>query len=496
MRGSQHLPTLNPEAYVDRTTKLDNYYSLVATERLVPVNMRKEKDTLGELDVPSEVYWGINTERAIRNFKISGRRMPEEFIIALAQVKKACLLANIEIGVIEEELGKVILKAVDEILLEDKFLDQFPVDIYQTGSGTQTNMNMNEVLANRANELLGHPLGQKSPVHPNDHVNNGQSSNDVIPTAMHVAAMSVLSRHLMPAVGSLMHALDEKIKEFEGVIKIGRTHLQDAVPIPLSMEFNVYRSQIIASFNDLQNTRDDLILLPIGGTALGTGLNASPGFTASVVKHLSKNLRFPFEINPVKAEGIASHRAMVKLSSALRLLALGCLKMANDIRWMASGPRAGLGELLLPVNEPGSSIMPGKINPTQSEALIQVALQVIGLDAAIAMGEGYGSLLDLNVAKPMIIANILEASNLLSNGITSFVTNCLNGIRPNLPVIDQHLERSLMIVTRLSPVIGYDKAGEIAKRAHESGKTIRETIIEMGIEIDNIDQLLDPTEMI
>ena len=460
------------------------------------MNMRKEKDALSELDVPSDVYWGINTERAIRNFKISGRRMPEEFIIALAQVKKACLLANIENGSIEEELGKAILKAVDEILFQDKFLDQFPVDIYQTGSGTQTNMNMNEVLANRANELLGHPLGQKSPVHPNDHINKGQSSNDVIPTAMHVAAMSVLSKHLMPSVGNLMRALDEKIKEFEGVIKVGRTHLQDAVPIPLSMEFNVYRSQIISSFNELQNTRDDLILLPIGGTALGTGLNASPGFASGVIKHLSKNLRFPFEINPVKAEGIASHRAMVKLSSALRLLALGCLKMANDIRWMASGPRAGLGELLLPENEPGSSIMPGKINPTQSESLIQVALQVIGLDAAIALGEGYGSLLDLNVAKPMMIANILDASNLLSNGITSFVTNCLTGIKPNLPVIEQHLEQSLMIVTRLSPVIGYDKAGEIAKRAHKSGKTIRETITEMGIEIDNIDQLLDPHEMI
>ena len=460
------------------------------------MNMRKEKDALGELDVPSDVYWGINTERAIRNFKISGRRMPEEFIMALAQVKKACLLANLENGSIEEDLGKAVLKAVDEILLEDKFLDQFPVDIYQTGSGTQTNMNMNEVLANRATEILGHPLGQKSPVHPNDHVNKGQSSNDVIPTAMHVAAMSALSKHLMPAVGNLMRALDEKIKEFEGVIKVGRTHLQDAVPIPLSMEFNVYRSQIISSFNELQNTRDDLILLPIGGTALGTGLNASPGFASSVVKHLGKNLRYPYETNPVKAEGIASHRVMVKLSSAFRLLALGCLKMANDIRWMASGPRAGLGELLLPENEPGSSIMPGKINPTQSEALIQVALQVIGLDAAIAMGEGYGSLLDLNVAKPMMIANILEASNLLSNGITSFVTKCLNGIKPNLPIIEQHLEQSLMIVTRLSPVIGYDKAGEIAKRAHKTGKTIRETIVEMGIEIDNIDQLLDPNEMI
>jgi fumarate hydratase class II len=293
-----------------------------------------------------------------------------------------------------------------------------------------------------------------------------------------------------------MRALDEKIKEFEGVIKIGRTHLQDAVPIPLALEFNVYRTQIISSFNELQNTRDDLILLPIGGTALGTGLNADPGFAVSVVKYLGKDLRFPFEVNPVKAEGIASHRAMVKLSSALRLLALGCLKMANDIRWMASGPRAGLGELLLPENEPGSSIMPGKVNPTQSESLIQVSLQVIGLDAAIAMGEGYGSLLDLNVAKPLIIANILESIHLLSNGITSFVNKCLVGIRPNIPVIEEHLERSLMLVTRLSPVIGYDKASEIARTAHDSGKTIRQTISDMGLELEDLEKLLDPKEMV
>ncbi len=460
------------------------------------LSTRKEKDALGELEVPADVYWGINTERAIRNFKISGRRMPEEFIIALAHVKKACLLANIENGSIENEIGNALKKAVDEIILEDKHLDQFPVDIYQTGSGTQTNMNMNEVLANRANEILGHPLGKKSPVHPNDHVNKGQSSNDVIPTAMHVAALISLTQHLMPAVGNLMRTLEDKVKEFVGVIKIGRTHLQDAVPIPLSMEFNVYRAQIIASFNELQNTRDDLILLPIGGTALGTGLNADSGFDVAVVKFLSKNLRFPFEVNPVKAEGIASHRALVKLSSALRLLALSCMKMANDIRWMASGPRAGLGELLIPENEPGSSIMPGKVNPTQSESLIQVALQVIGLDAAIAMGEGYGSLLDLNVAKPMMITNILEAMSLLSKGINSFVTHCLAGVRPNLPVIKHHLERSLMIVTKLSPVIGYDKAGEIARRALESGKTIRQTIDEMGLEIEDLDRLLDPADMV
>jgi len=460
------------------------------------VKTRKEKDALGELEVPADVYWGINTERAIRNFKISEKRMPEEFIIALATVKKACLLANIDSGGIDEKVGKAMLKAIDEILIHDMHLDQFPVDIYQTGSGTQSNMNMNEVIANRANEILEQPLGQKKPVHPNDHVNMGQSSNDVIPTAMHVASLTALSKTLMPAVGNLMRTLDIKIKEFEGVVKVGRTHLQDAVPIPLSLEFNVYRSQIISSFNELQGTRDDLILLPIGGTALGTGLNTTSGFSTSVVKHLTKIARFPFEVHPVKAEGIASHRAMVKLSGALRLLALSCLKMANDIRWMASGPRAGLGELLLPVNEPGSSIMPGKINPTQSESLIQVALQVIGLDSAIALGEGYGSILDLNVAKPLIISNILEAIKILSNGISSFVRKCLVGIEPNLPVIQQHLDRSLMVVTRLSPVVGYDKAGEIARKALESGMTIRETIEELGLDIENLDELLDPSTMV
>ncbi|MFW9909727.1 MAG: class II fumarate hydratase [Candidatus Thorarchaeota archaeon] len=458
--------------------------------------MRKEKDLLGELEVPAEVYWGINTERALRNFKISGRQMPEKFIVALAHVKKACMQAHVDNEEIESELGDAVIKAADEIIFHDMFLDQFPVDVYQTGSGTQTNMNMNEVLANRANEILGHPLGSKSPVHPNDHVNMSQSSNDIIPTAMHVSSLVALSKELLPSVETLLQILDDKIREFKDVIKIGRTHLQDAVPIPLSLEFSVYRSQVISSFNELQIARDDLISLPVGGTAVGTGLNASKGFAERVVKHLSKNLGFPFELNPVKAEGIASHRVFVKISSALRLLALACFKMANDIRWMASGPRAGLGELLLPENEPGSSIMPGKVNPTQSEALIQVAIQVIGLDAAIAMGESHGSLLDLNVAKPLIIVNILDALGILSNGIESFVNKCLRDLAPNLPVIEEHLKRSLMVVTRLSPVIGYDKAGLIARAAYESGKTIRETIEEMGLEVENLDELLDPTKMV
>ncbi|MFW9918606.1 MAG: class II fumarate hydratase [Candidatus Thorarchaeota archaeon] len=460
------------------------------------VKMRKESDVLGTVEVPDDAYFGINTQRAIRNFSISGRRMPIAFIVALAQVKKACLLSNIEHGEIENEIGEALLTSVDEILHHEKFFDQFPVDVFQTGSGTQTNTNMNEVLANRANELLGHSKGMKSPVHPNDHVNLGQSSNDVIPTAMHVAALSGITKDLLPAVERLMQILDVKISEFKGIVKIGRTHLQDAVPIPLSMEFDVYRSQVISNFDDLQHVREDLVRLPIGGTVLGTGLNAPEGFSVRVVKHLSKITGLPLEINPVLAEGIASHRALVKLSSVLKLLALSCLKMANDIRWMASGPRAGLGELLLPENEPGSSIMPGKINPTQSESLIQVALQVIGYDAAITLGEGFGSILDLNVAKPLIITNILDSINILSNGIISFVNKCLIDLTPNQEIIRSHLDRSLMIVTRLSPVIGYDKAAEVARHAYESGKTVKEAVIDMGLSIENLDEILDPARMI
>ncbi|MCK5390445.1 MAG: class II fumarate hydratase, partial [Candidatus Thorarchaeota archaeon] len=353
---------------------------------------RREKDSIGELDVPADVYWGINTQRALMNFKISGKTFPKEFIIALAQVKKACLIANMAAKKIDKNIGDAIVHAVDEIINEEKLLDQFPIDVFQTGSGTQTNTNMNEVLSNRANEILGQPKGTKSPVHPNDHANASQSSNDVIPTAMHVAAAQSFRDDLLVPLTKLREVLEIKITEFEGIVKVGRTHLMDAVPIPLTTEFKVYKQQIETSISkDLGPVWETLMVVPLGGTALGTGLNTPKGFAERAVKELGKIGGFKFTVNPVLAEGISSHIAIVRVSAALRSLALTCMKMANDIRWMGSGPRAGLGELILPQNEPGSSIMPGKVNPTQPEAMTMVCTQVIGNDVAVNIGGASGN---------------------------------------------------------------------------------------------------------
>ncbi len=456
---------------------------------------RKEKDVLGEVKVPIDAYWGVNTQRAIQNFQISDKKLPNIFTIALAQVKKACLLANIELELIDKEKGDALLQAIDEILIDGKYFNQFPIDVFQTGSGTQTNMNMNEVLANRANQILGFPMGKKQPIHPNDHVNKGQSSNDVIPTAMHVSAIHSLHECLIPSAEKLIKTLEQKIVEFEGVIKVGRTHLQDAVPIPLALEFKVYLQQVILNTNKLNS--EELLNISLGGTALGTGINAPNGFAELATKKLSEITNYHLKLNPVKAEGIASHNVLASLSSSLRLLALSLIKMANDVRWMGSGPRAGLGELILPANEPGSSIMPGKINPTQSEALIQVCLQVIGNDTVISTSEAFGSILDLNICKPLIIYNLLESINILSGGIDSFVNNCLIGLKPNKEHIDNQLKRMLMVVTNLSPYIGYDKCSEIAQKAYRDNKTIKEVVIELGLELDeDLDIILDPKKMV
>jgi len=460
-------------------------------------NFRKEKDVLGELNVPSNVYWGINTQRAIQNFQISKKRFPEVFIRSLAEVKKACLLANLELNLIDKDKADALLKAIKEILEENKYYDQFPIDLYQTGSGTQTNMNMNEVLANRANEIMGFPMGKKQPVHPNDHVNKGQSSNDVIPTTMHLSVLHLLNNKLLPAIKKLIESLHQKIGDFKGIIKVGRTHLQDAVPIPLSMEFEVYRSQIEANEKRLQHVFEELSYIPLGGTALGTGINAHKDFAEIVVKKLANITKFSIKLNPVKAEGISSHNTLVNVSAALRQLALSLMKMANDIRWMGSGPRAGLSELILPQNEPGSSIMPGKINPTQSEALIQVCIQVIGNDSIVSLSEGYGSMLDLNVCKPVLIYNLLDSIEILSNSIHSFINYCLLDLKANEIQINSQLERLIMIVTNLNPYIGYDKCSEIAQKAYKEGKTIKEVIIEMGLEFkEDLDTLLDPKRMV
>ncbi|MFW9820972.1 MAG: class II fumarate hydratase [Candidatus Thorarchaeota archaeon] len=459
------------------------------------MSFRIEKDVLGEIEVPNNVYWGINTQRAIRNFQISGKIFPQIFIISLAQLKKACVLANMELDLINQENANAILNAIDEILKENRYLDQFPIDIFQTGSGTQTNMNMNEVLANRANEILGYPIGQKQPIHPNDHVNKSQSSNDVIPSTMHISALHMIQK-LVPTLENLIEHLDIKIKEFKSIVKVGRTHLQDAVPIPLSLEFEVYRKQIQINIDRLQNSCKDLYFIPIGGTALGTGLNAHKNFGKLTVSHLSKITDLPFKLNPVKAEGIASHNAIVNLSGILKLLALSLLKMANDIRWMGSGPRAGLAELKLPQNEPGSSIMPGKINPTQAEALIQVCLRVMGNDSVISYGEAYGSILDLNVCKPLMITSLIESIEILNGGISSFIDHCLSGLEANAAKINENLEQMLMIVTNLTPIIGYDKSAEIAQRAYQEGKSCKVVIKEMGLKIDKLDELLDPRKMV
>ena len=459
------------------------------------LNFRIEKDVLGELEVPTGAYWGINTQRAIKNFQISGKKFPKIFIRSLAQLKKACLFANMELGLIEKNNANAIDNALNEILEGDKHYDQFPIDIFQTGSGTQTNMNMNEVLANRANQILGFPMGKKRPVHPNDHVNKSQSSNDVIPSTMHVSALYMIQK-LLPTLERLVQSLETKIKEYKDIVKVGRTHLQDAVPIPLSLEFEVYKKQIETNIERLQSACNELYYIPIGGTALGTGLNAHEDFAKLTVAYLSKITELPLKNNPIKAEGIASHNTIVKVSGNLRLLSLSLLKMANDIRWMGSGPRAGLSELIIPQNEPGSSIMPGKVNPTQSEALIQVCLQVLGNDSVISFGEAYGSILDLNVCKPIMIVNLLESIDILIGGINSFIDYCLINLEANEEQINKQLQEMIMIITNLAPIIGYDKCSEIAQRAYKEGKTCKKVIKEMGLKIDNLDELLDPKKMV
>ncbi len=440
---------------------------------------RTETDSLGEVQVPAEAYYGAQTARALRNFPIGRQRFPRAFLRALGLVKLAAVEAHRDLGTLESMLCDLIARAAHEVV-DGQLDDHFPLVVWQTGSGTQTNMNANEVIAGRANELAGRPRGGKSPVHPNDHVNRGQSSNDVIPTAMHVAAAEELTRTLLPALDVLHAALAERARTFSDVVKIGRTHLMDAVPLTLGQELSGYAHQVAEGRRHLEQTGEGLQEVALGGTAVGTGLNAPAGFADRTVARLAELTGLPFRraANPFAAQG--AHDALVQLSGALRGLAVALLKIANDLRLLASGPRCGLGELKLPANEPGSSIMPGKVNPTQAEALVMVCAQVIGHDAAVALGGVFGQL-ELNACKPLIIANLLDSCELLAGAARSFADRCVAGLEPDRGVIARHLERSLMLVTALAPRLGYDGAAAAARKAHAEGTTLREAVVALGL---------------
>jgi len=439
---------------------------------------REERDTMGVVEVPAEALWGAQTQRSLQNFKISSEHMPIALIQALAKVKRAAATVNHDLGLLDAASTAAIIRAADEVIAGDHN-DQFPLVVWQTGSGTQTNMNMNEVLANRASEILGGGRGSDRKIHPNDHVNKGQSSNDVFPTAMHVAAMQELHHHLSPAICLLRETLAAKAEAFSSIVKIGRTHLQDATPLTLGQEFSGYVAQLDHGLKHVQASMAHLYELALGGTAVGTGLNAHPEFAERVAAELSRLTTLSFISAPNKFEALASNDALVHAHGALKTLAASLMKIANDIRWLASGPRCGIGELKIPENEPGSSIMPGKVNPTQSEAMTMVCCQVMGNDVAINMGGAMGNF-ELNVMKPMIIHNFLQSVRLLADAMISFNDNCAVGIEANIERIDMLMHHSLMLVTALNPHIGYDKSAEIAKKAHREGITLKAAAIATG----------------
>jgi fumarate hydratase class II len=439
---------------------------------------RTETDTMGAVEVPADRYWGAQTQRSLEHFRIGTERMPRELIRAFGLLKKACALVNRDLGLLPAEKAEAIVRAADEVIA-GRLDDHFPLVIWQTGSGTQTNMNANEVIANRAIELLGGQLGSKKPVHPNDDVNRSQSSNDTFPTAMHVAAVEQVRGHLVPAVRALRDTLDAKARAFADVVKIGRTHLQDAVPLTLGQEVSGWVSQLDHALAHVEAAMPHLHELAIGGTAVGTGLNAPPGFGDAVAKRLGELTGHPFVSAPNKFEALAAHDALVAAHGALRTLAAGLTKIANDVRWLASGPRSGLGELTIPENEPGSSIMPGKVNPTQAEALTMVCAQVFGNDVAVTVGGASGHF-ELNVYKPLIIHDVLQSIRLLGDAARSFDVHCARGIEANHARIQEHLGRSLMLVTALAPRLGYDRAAEIAKKAHREGLSLREACVALG----------------
>ncbi len=458
-------------------------------------DFRIESDSFGELNVPADKYWGAQTQRSLMNFPIGKETQPASIIRAFGIIKKSCALANMKFNLLDPKIGNAICEAA-ELVSSGHMDDNFPLVVWQTGSGTQTNMNANEVIANLAIKSLDGMVGSKSPVHPNDHVNMSQSSNDTFPTAMHVATALLVNTELLPSLNLLNNALKEKCSEFEGIIKIGRTHTQDATPLTLAQEFSGYLRQVEQSEIRVRKALDSIYELAQGGTAVGTGLNTIEGWDREVAKNISELTSLPFVTAENKFEALASHDAMVGMSSALRSTAVSLFKIANDIRFLASGPRSGLGELLLPENEPGSSIMPGKVNPTQTEALTMVCAQVMGNDTGVGFAGSQGHF-ELNVFKPMIAHNVIQSIQLLSDSTKSFVERCVTGIQANEARINFLMEESLMLVTALSPVIGYDKSTKVAKLAHSKGSTLKEAALELGyVTSEEFDRIVNPAHMV
>ena len=459
------------------------------------MSFRTESDSMGEIKVPSDKYYGAQTARSLENFKIGDEKMPPEIIRALGLIKKTAVLVNSELDLIADDIRDIIIKAADEVIA-GKLDDNFPLVIWQTGSGTQTNMNCNEVISNRAIELSGGKIGSKKPVHPNDDVNKSQSSNDVFPTAMHVATIEEIHRRLIPAITNLRDTLKQKSESFKDIIKIGRTHLMDATPLTLGQEFSGYVTMLSNGLDRIADASKRLYQLAQGGTAVGTGINSHPEFAVKFAAKISELTGQPFVTAPNKFESLASHDSMVEFSGVLKTIAASLMKIANDIRWMASGPRGGFAELIIPANEPGSSIMPGKVNPTQCEAMTMVCAQVMGNDVAVNIGGASGNF-ELNVFKPMIIYNVLQSLRLLADSCDSFAKNCVQGIEPNHAKIKEYLDNSLMLVTALNPHIGYDKAAKIAKKAFTDDTTLKEAAVALGLmTAEEFDQKVRPADMV
>jgi fumarate hydratase class II len=465
-----------------------------ATRAPISGPTRTESDSMGKIEVPAGRYYGAQTARSLIHFAIGKDTMPPELIRAFGVLKKAAALVNQDLGKLSPEKAKLITQAADEVI-SGKLADHFPLRIWQTGSGTQTNMNVNEVISNRAIEIAGGVMGSKKPIHPNDDVNLSQSSNDTFPTAMHIAAAAETYRRLLPAVKKLRDALDTKAKEFAGIVKIGRTHLQDATPLTVGQEFSGWVNLLDRDGARVAVALEGLYDLAIGGTAVGTGLNAHPEFAERAARKIAELTGLPFRSHPNKFAALSAHDEIVFASGALKTLAASLMKIANDIRWLASGPRCGLGELVLPENEPGSSIMPGKVNPTQCEAVTMVAIQVMGNDAAIGFAGSQGNF-ELNVFKPVMISNYLHSVELLADASTSFVDHCITGIEVNRDQIDRYVHNSLMLVTALAPKIGYDNAAKVAKTAHHEGTSLREAALKLGlISPEDFDALVRPEDM-